>query len=301
MKTKFKSELLNQNEKLLQGIKTRQNNLTELSSYLSELESQLALIFAASPDIIVFLDKKANIIKISDAALPVLGYTRKELIGKCLWDFICLTDLEKTKQHFKNLKQTKFCYAGGNDSLVNHWISKTGTLVKLVWRFSLYDEREDQAIGIASDITTFGTNEKHDIKALKRAVNLSTDGVVITDAQHNNNIMYVNDAFVNMTGYDKEDLIGKNAKFLQTTECRQSRALNTLKSSIKAGVGCDILLQNTKKSGEIFYLRLMVSAVKEKNTVINYIWISKDVTTEMGIKYEWSPNAERGFFTLEAL
>jgi hypothetical protein len=54
-------------------------------------------------------------------------------------------------------------------------------------------------------------------------------------------------------------------------------------------------LQNVKKDGEIFYNKLMVSAVKEGSEIINHIWISKDVTSEIGTKYEWSPNTERGF------
>jgi PAS domain S-box-containing protein len=299
MKTLLKSELLNQNEQLLKGIHVRQTSLTKLSNYLSELESQLALIFAASPDIIVFLDRHANIIKISDAALPILGYTREDLINKCLWDFIALSDLEHTKQHFACLRSSEFCYSGGDDALVNHWISKSGKFVKLVWRFSLYDGREDQTIGIASDITTFGVNEKHDIKVLQKAIDLSTDGVVVTDSQSKSNtIIYANEAFTKITGYTKEDLIGQNARFLQTEECKMSRALGTLRESIKTGKGCDVLLQNARKNGEIFYHRLMVSAVREGNTIINHIWISKDVTNDMGIKYEWSPNTERGFYPI---
>jgi len=55
------------NEEILKTIENRQRTLNGLSKYLSELESQLALIFAASPDIIVFLDDESKIIKISSA------------------------------------------------------------------------------------------------------------------------------------------------------------------------------------------------------------------------------------------
>jgi PAS domain-containing protein len=88
-----KSQLITENEKLLEAIHSRQGSLNNLSVYLTELESQLALIFAASPDIIVFLDKEATIIKISDAAFTILGYTRSDLIGRSLWDFISAEDV----------------------------------------------------------------------------------------------------------------------------------------------------------------------------------------------------------------
>ena len=98
-----------------------------------------------------------------------------------------------------------------------------------------------------------------------------------------------------MTGYTQEEFLNKNGKFLQSEECKESRVLNTLKESIRSGRGCDILLQNVKKNGDVFYNRLTVSAVREQGEVINHIWIAKDVTEEVGIKYEWSPNTERGF------
>jgi len=161
-----------ENEKLLKGIKDRQANLKQLSSYLSELESQLALIFAASPDIIVLLDKSAKIIKISDAAFHALEYKKEELVGKCLWDFIALDDLDKTKERFLSLYQEEG--DGETKALINRWISKSGKLVKLVWRFSFFDNRKNYAVGIASNVSVFGNNEKYDLKSLQKAVDLST-------------------------------------------------------------------------------------------------------------------------------
>lgn len=284
---------------LLKHIQTRQVNLTKLSSYLLELESQLSLIFATSPDIIVLLDKDSNILKISDAVFSILEYKRQDLLGKSLWDFISVADLDKTKFHLKNLKNKRIQNLGGNTPLVNHWISKSGKLVKLIWRFSIYDERDSQIVGIASDVSTFTNDENHCAKVLQRAVNLSTDGIAVTDSHSKGNeIVYVNKAFAEITGYSQQELLGKNCKFLQTEECTNSRAIKTLKESIKTGKGCDILLQNVRKNGEVFYNKLSVSAVKQGGEALNHIWISKDVTEEIGVKYEWSPNTERGFYVI---
>jgi PAS domain S-box-containing protein len=288
-----------ENERILRSIETRQHTLKDLSKYLSELESQLALIFAASPDIIVFLDTDFKIIKISDAAFTILGYKREELVNKPLWNFIDERDVQETQTRFKELKQKKVVYFEGHESLVNHWISKDGHRIKLVWRFSLCDERENQTIGVATDITEFNTTNLHSYKLLLKTVESSTDGIVITDAQRtNNSIVYVNKAYEKMTGYTNAELLGQNCRILQTEEAKKSRALSTLKNCISTGKNCDVLLQNKRKNGEIYYARIAVSAVVEQNIVVNYIGVVRDITDKIDIKYEWSPNAESGFIHL---
>lgn len=288
------------NEKLLSTIQTRQKNLHVLSKYLSELESQLALIFASSPDIIVFLDKQARIIKMSDAAFPILGYTRSELIGRCLWDFIIPEDLQQTKKHFESLNSKKVVSYRQKQALVNHWLSKDGEPVKLVWRFSVCDEREQHTIGIASDITEFGANDRYTIKLLQKAVESSTDGIIVIDAEHSDNtIVYANQSFEEITGFSQAETLGQHFCFAQTEESKESRAMNTVRLSIQNGKGCDVLLQGVRKNGDVFYNRLTLSPVVERGIMVNYIGVFKDATCEIGVKYEWSPNTQMGFCELK--
>lgn len=299
MKIKTTEHASSKNEEILKTIENRQRTLNGLSKYLSELESQLALIFAASPDIIVFLDDESKIIKISDAAFTILGYTRADLIGRTIWEFIDPNDAEEMRKKFLDLRDKKLSYFEDQKAFVNHWISKSGNKVKLVWRFSLCDERENQTIGVASDITQFGFNNSYSYKLLQKVVESSTDGIVITDAQHSDNVMvYVNKAFEKITGYTSEELLGQNCRMFQTEDTKNSRAITTLKNCIEAGKNCDVLLQNKKKNGEIFYSRLAISAVVEQDVIVNFIGVVRDITDKIDVKYEWSPNAESGFIHL---
>ena len=294
-----KIELVNENEKLLQGIQTRQDKLNNLSSYLSELESQLALIFAASPDIIVFLDKAENIVKISNAAFTVLGYEKEEMVNKSIWDFISPTDVEGAKQQFVEVREKKLLYFDGHSAFINHWVAKNGKTVKLMWRFSLCDDRENHTIGVASDVTHFGTNNIYNFKLLQKAVDLSSDGIVLIDNQQNNSIVYVNRSYEKMTGYKSNDLIDKNWDLLYTEDTKNSRALTTLNRCLSEGKNCDVLLEYRKKNGNIFYNRLSISSIVEHNIVVNFIGISRDITDKIGVKYNWSPNVESGFIHLK--
>lgn len=144
------TETILKNETLLSNIRIRQKNLHSLSKYLSELESQLALIFAASPDIIVFLDEEAKIVKISNAVQTILGYQREEMLHHNIWEYIAPEDVEKTQKFFSSVQSRKLMSGDTRNCLVNQWINKNGEKVRLIWRFSVCDEREQHTIGVAT-------------------------------------------------------------------------------------------------------------------------------------------------------
>lgn len=162
------TECLTENELLLQHIKNRETDLEKASRYLSELESQLALIFAASPDIIVFLDKEANIIKISDAVYSLLGYKREDVIGKKIWNYISKKqEKEELKTRFKELQKQKIFYPSQNAAVINSWKAKNGNNIKLVWRFAICDEREHHAVAIVSNLICVNCNSHNKLHVTK--------------------------------------------------------------------------------------------------------------------------------------
>jgi PAS domain S-box-containing protein len=140
---------------LLNKIENRQKTLNRLSNYLSELESQLALIFATSPDIIVFLSKTGIILKISNAVQHILGYKKEEMLGQPLWNFISNDSITNLKENFALLKVKKIMYPQDTQKSINCWITKNKKNIELVWRFAVCDEREEQIIGIASNIASY--------------------------------------------------------------------------------------------------------------------------------------------------
>lgn len=290
------TENIKQNEKLLEGIKARQEDLNSLSNYLLELESQLALIFAASPDIIVFIDSvEEKIVKISDAATRILGFSKNEMIGKPLWEFVTDEDLERTQKLHRQVRKDLVCYFDGENTFVNHWKTKTNQQVRLLWRYSVCVK--NQIIGVASDITHFGTNAFYNLKLLQSAFDCSKDGILITDVtKESHPIVYVNKAYEHMTGYSHEELVGQPCMILcNTEEAQNSRALQTLKKCKEHAKSCDVLIQTKRKDNREIFVHILASPVVERGVVTNYIGVIRDVTDWVGIDYDWSPNAERGF------
>lgn len=290
-------QLEQQTQSLFKNIEQRQEELSKLSSYLTELESQLSLIFASSPDIIIFLDAYNNIVKISNAATRILGYTKDEMIGRPIWDFIAAEDIEKTQIRQEEIRNDLVSYFDGENTFVNNWITKYNTKVRLLWRISICVK--NQLVGVATDISHFGTNAFYNLKLLQSTFDCSTDGIVITDASRENHpIVYVNKAYEKISGYTHEELVGKSCSILNTADTDNSRALQTLHKSKKEGKSCDVLLQSRKKDGKLYYAHILASCVIESGVIINYIGVVRDVTDLIGIDYDWSPNTERGFYPI---
>lgn len=290
------NSLVEQNLKLLAGIELRQESLGRLSNYLSELESQLALIFAASPDIIVFIGENGSILKISDAATRILGYSKEEMIGKQLWSFVDDQDVNRTQKLHNQVKRDLVCYFDGENSFVNCWNTKFGTKARLLWRYSVCIK--NQIIGVATDITHFGTNAFYNLKMLQSAFDCTKDGIIITDVtKEEQPVVYVNRAYEKMSGYSHEDLVGKSCVMLfnDFDEVKESRAYSTLTKAKESGETCDILIKTRRKNGMEFFAHIVASPVVEQEIVTNYIGIIRDVTDLVGTEYDWSPYAERGF------
>ena len=95
-----------------------------------------------------------------------------------------------------------------------------------------------------------------------------------------NPIVFVNDAFCRLCGYPREEIVGRNCRFLQGAETDPDtvRLLRTAVESVQA-VKIDIL--NYRKTGETFWNRLLMAPVRDAEGDLAYFFASQvDVTIE---------------------
>jgi PAS domain S-box-containing protein len=287
--------LSEQNESLLENIKNRQQEIEKLSQYLSQLESQLSLIFAASPDLMVVADIDGKIIKVNNAVRSILGYTPYELENKYIWDYIHPEDIEKTKAIKAQILKDGVFFNDYRKYFVNRWVKKNGSYAKLAWKFSLFDKEKGYMIKFATDISMFELENPHALNLINQVVKNSRDGIVITDCLNHNFIIYCNDAFLKSTGYTSEDLYGKNCRLLQDRSEKQE-AIKFIRSCVAAGKRCEVLLKNKTKVGYVFFNHLIISPVYENGVLTNFIGVSRDVTKEVNSGYIfWDPTSKSGF------
>ncbi|MEM9795856.1 MAG: PAS domain-containing protein [Pseudomonadota bacterium] len=75
-------------------------------------------------------------------------------------------------------------------------------------------------------------------------------------------LLLVNDAFLRMSGYDADEVIGLNCRFLQG-ERTSSQTRKTIRSDFTAGRDSQVLITNYRKSGEAFDNYLFIFTLKD--------------------------------------
>ena len=117
------------------------------------------------------------------------------------------------------------------------------------------------------------------LRLLERAVAASTNSIVIADPSlPDSPLVYVNPAFEETTGYAAEEALGRNCRFLQG-EDRDQPAIAELRTAVREGRQCTVVLRNYRKDGTLFWNELSIYPVRdEEGYVTNFVGVQNDVT-----------------------
>ncbi len=102
------------------------------------------------------------------------------------------------------------------------------------------------------------------------------EGILITDAK--NKIIEVNDTFCLITGYEREEVLGKNPRFLRSGK-QDPRFYTEMWKSLAEKDYWSGEIWNRRKSGEMYAEMLTISAIlDDTGKVRNYVALFSDIT-----------------------
>ena len=113
------------------------------------------------------------------------------------------------------------------------------------------------------------------------AVRATRMPMVISDPRLSDNpIVFVNDAFCRLCGYAREEIVGRNCRFLQGA-ATDPMTVATIRAAVKAIEPVRIDILNYRKTGETFWNRLLMAPVRDAEGQLTYFFASQvDVTLE---------------------
>lgn len=119
-------------------------------------------------------------------------------------------------------------------------------------------------------------------RVLSQILDSCVNGISLTDPDKEDNpLVYVNEAFEKITGYSKEEVLGKNCRLLQGDDRNQEEA-KQLREALEKRVPIEVNLRNYKKNGELFYNHLAINPVFDQNgNLIYFLGVQYDVTEQV--------------------
>lgn len=113
------------------------------------------------------------------------------------------------------------------------------------------------------------------------AVRATRMPMVISDPRlPDNPIVFVNDAFLKLTGYERAEILGRNCRFLQGPSTERD-AVSQIRAAIEKRETIEIDLINHRKDGSVFWNRALISPVFDEKGELSYFFASQfDVTLE---------------------
>jgi len=271
-------------------------------------EEKLNLIYNMSLDMIGVANKEGYFISINPAVTKILGYTPEEFLAQSYFDFIHPDDIDRTD----NEKHTLFEYIDTID-FVNRYRSKDGAYKWIEWNVTMVG---DLMYAIGRDITERKKAyemiaETH--KKFYQVLESSPVAIIITEIE-NRSILYANDAFCMLSGFDKTALVGKTPLELGTIKPEESaKILKNLKdeggskrgieSQLKRfdGQTIDVLfsVESIELDNKMCYIGTFIDITERKKSEINTLRMNLEL--EKRVKKRTAQIEKQKQFTDEIL
>jgi PAS domain S-box-containing protein len=126
------------------------------------------------------------------------------------------------------------------------------------------------------------------LQALRERAVIATDiTFTITDPREPDNpLVWVNPSFTRITGYEAEEVVGRNCRFLQGPATDQD-ALADIRTALAEQRTVTTTLLNYRKDGSAFWNQLSISPVFDGDgTLVSFVGVQTDVTERVRVERE---------------
>ncbi|MCH8286777.1 PAS domain S-box protein [candidate division KSB1 bacterium] len=222
-------------------------------------ERKIKNILNTIVDGVATINRNGIIDSVNPAVEKLFGYSSEELIGQNVKILMPEPYFREHDNYLSRFQKT------GKKQIIGigrevQGKRKDGTIFPLYLAVSETEiNNEKMYTGILHDITEQKEAEDK-IKRLKTGIDQAYDAVMITDLD--GSIHYVNPAFEAMTGYTKDEVLGKNPRFLKSGK-HSDEFYKDLWDTINKGKIWKSLIKNKRKDGTLYDEEISIAPVKE--------------------------------------
>jgi PAS domain S-box-containing protein len=269
-------QLVYKNEKPYKLIGTFQD-ITKEQNLINELElnvEKFSSIFSSANDAIIIIDTSNGIITDCNPRTTALsGYKCSDLMGLHNSELFPL-EYRKEVQIFLAYNLTRDDY-GVNETYIK---SKSGESipVEIATGKTFQVNQITYLVCFIRDISE-RKNIEEKMKMLSLAASETTDTIVIANPK--GEVIWVNQAYLDLTGLDMNEVIGQKPGYLSTGPETDLQTTSTMRDAIQDKKSVKIIILNYNKKKEKYWFELNITTVFDnQNNFINFVGVGRDVT-----------------------
>ena len=212
------------------------------------------------------------------ALCNMLDMEQEEIIGKTPFDLVD----EKEKPLL--MEASRETGERGKTSFQVSLIAKDGSEVPVLISGTLIKDEEGRPVSRFAFVSDRSEEEEklRTIRLLSSVIEQAPSSIVVTDVQ--GNIVYVNPAFTEMTGYSKEEAIGQNPRVLKSGY-HPPEFYEDLWSTILSGNVWRGRIYNKRKDGTLFWEDAVIAPIFSLDgTISNFMAIKSDITEKVELE-----------------
>jgi len=250
-------------------IKKKGNITLDQNNYpLTASEEKYRTLVEQASDAIFVTNADFCFTEVNNSCSLVSGYTKDELIGKSIYELLIPEDLKKYPIDIKSLLKGSIVV---NERRVKR---KDGTIVPVEMSSKILPDGRLQTI-----VRDISARKKAEEKNQMLANAIKNINEYITLTNENEEIIFVNDAFLKEYGYSEDEIIGKHIDIIRSdrnpsyilNEIHQQTILNRWQGE----------LWNKRKDGSEFLISLSTSTIHDdKGKTIGLLGISWNITEQ---------------------
>ncbi len=225
-----------------------------------------------------------GIVSLTETAQTLLGTAEAPVIGQRLSDFVTPDGREALDRTLDRILDGELQALGVEVTIE----SRDGTSHDMIAVSSplTWDDRQCVQVTLI-DISIEDPRSLQSVR--ERAMHEAPVGITIADARADDMpLIYVNDGFVELTGYRREDTIGQNCRFLQG-DATKAASVTRMREAIAAEESAVVELRNYRNDGTMFWNRVTISPViNREGEVTHYFGFQEDVSETKVFEHETS-------------
>ena len=241
---------------------------------LAEREEQYQQLVELTPETLLVV-RDEEVVYANATAADTLTATEPATLYGPVTDLVARDDWDRTLDALETIERE-----GRLDGFRKlTMLSTTGEeLLMEVAGVTVTFEGEPAVQLLGRDLTEEHEREQQ-LSLFGKAIETARQGVTIADArQEDEPLVYVNEAFERITGYQTGDTLGRNCRFLQGPGTDESK-VREIRMAVDDRRPVAVELLNYRKDGTPFWNRLEVVPVRnEEGTVTHFLGLQRDVT-----------------------